>query len=260
MSRYKEDFFLLLKKLKNKEHFAFTRYSDGEVFVMQNKKLILETSHVVVGEKVYNHGYSIDDYKNFDPSEHSFVKDKLIESFSFQKKNYFVGAGCGKCTCAIREHIPWMSQHYRNGEEHLTTPNLLVNSNYPMFINHYLKEFKQHPIVMVCSQNADLAGLPFSVVKDFRVGKNCIVNDHHLIKEMKNWIKDVNIKDHLFLFSASSLSEILIYELFKDFDQNTYIDIGTTLHYHMKLGIERNYLKAFWLNEGRPEIFQSCVW
>ena len=260
MSRYKQDFFSLLQKLKSKEHFAYTRYSDGEVFVMQNKRLVLETDHVVVGDHVYTHGYSSDDYKSFNPDEHSFVKDKLLESFSFQKKNYFVGAGCGKCTCAIQEHIPWMNQYYKNGPEHLTTPNLLVNSNYPLFVNHFIREFANHPIVMICSENADLSKLPFEVVKDFRVGKNCIVNDHHLIEETKTWVKDNNISNHVFLFSASSLSEIMIYELFKDFDQNTYIDIGTTLHHHMNLGIERNYLKSFWLHENRPEIFQSCVW
>ena len=113
---------------------------------------------------------------------------------------------------------------------------------------------------MICSENADTSTLPFEVVKEFRVGKNCIVNDHHLIEETKTWVKDNNITNHVFLFSASSLSEIMIYELFKDFDQNIYIDIGTTLHHHMNLGIERNYLKSFWLHENRPEIFQSCVW
>ena len=65
MSRYKKDFFLLLKKLKNKEHFAFSRYSDGEVFVMQNKKLVLEQKHVIVDDQKFNFGYSSDDYKHF---------------------------------------------------------------------------------------------------------------------------------------------------------------------------------------------------
>ena len=36
-----EDLFFLLEKLKKNENFAFVRYSDGEVFVMQNKHLIL---------------------------------------------------------------------------------------------------------------------------------------------------------------------------------------------------------------------------
>jgi len=260
MSKYRKDLFFLLEKLKNREHFAFSRYSDGEVFVMQNKKLVLEQEHVIVDDQKYNFGYSSDDYKSFNPSEHAFVKDKLLEAFSYKKKNYFVGVGCGKCTCAIRDHISWMKEHYNNGDEHSTTPNLLVNSNYPLFINHYLREFKNHKIIMICSENADLFELPFPVVKDFRVGKNCIVNDHHLINEIKTWIRKEDIKDHLFLFSASSLSEILIYELYKEFDQNTYIDIGTTLHKHMKLGIERNYLRAYWNGQNKPEIFQSCSW
>ena len=136
----------------------------------------------------------------------------------------------------------------------------MVNANYPLFISHYIPQLKNKKVVLVCSKNADLAEMPFNIVKDFRVGKNCIVNDHHLVDEIKGWIKDKEIKDHVFLFSASSLSEILIYELFKDFDQNTYIDIGTTLHKHMKLGIERNYLRAYWGGQNRPELFQICSW
>jgi len=260
VSVYKAHFFALLKKLKAGEHFGFTRYSDGEVFVMQGKKLVLEEDHVIVGDQRHSFGYSKDDYKYFDPAEHGFVQQKLLESFSFVKKNYFVGVGCGQCTCPIREHVPWIQEHYKNGSVHATTPNLFVNANYPMFVNHYIPSFKKKKIVLVCSENADLAEMPFDIIKDFRVGKNCIVNDHSLIEEMKGWIEENNIEDHVFLFSASSLSEILIYELFKDYDQNTYIDIGTTLHYYMKLGIERNYLRAFWNNEHRGEIFQTCNW
>jgi len=258
--KYEEDLFLLLKKLKQNEPFAFSRYSDGEVFVMQGKKLILEKDHVIVGDLKHGFGYPDDDYKHFDPEKHKFVQEKLLEAFAFEKRNYFVGAGCGSCTCAISPHIPWMLERYGNGEKYRTSPNLFVNSNYPIFINHFLNEFKSHDVVMVCSENADLTGLPFNVVKDFKVGKNCIVNDHHLIEEMKGWVKDNDINGHLFLFSASSLSEILIYELFKDFDQNTYMDIGTTLHKHMGLGLDRNYLRAYWKGERRMEIFQSCNW
>jgi hypothetical protein len=207
---------------------------------------------------MYNFGYSEDDHKEFIPEEHGFLKDKLIESFSFKKKNYFIGAGCANCSCAIREHIPWLQQYYNNGDEHWVSPNLFVNSNYPIFVGQYIPEFKNHKVVMTCSENADLSNMPFEVTRDFRVGKNCIVNDHHLVDKIKDWIDENNVTDHLFLFSASSLSEVLIYELYKHNDQNTYLDIGTTLHHYMKLGIERDYLKAYWHNKMHPDIFKSC--
>jgi len=99
----------------------------------------------------------------------------------------------------------------------------------------------------------------FDIVKDFRVGKNCIVNDHHLIEEISQWISENEVKDHVFLFSASSLSEVLIHNLFKSNQNNTYIDIGTTLHPYMGLDIARDYLKAYHYNLPHPDLKSSCV-
>ena len=163
---FKGDFFNLLSKLKNKEPFAFVRFSDGEVAVMENKHLVLQETYVKVGDTVHNFGYSEDDHKEFDPEKHQFVREKLIESFKFKKKNYFVGAGCDNCSCHIKENISWL-KHMRNGdEEHWTSPNLLVNSNYPLFITQFVPEFKNHKIVMICSENANFESAPFDIVKD----------------------------------------------------------------------------------------------
>jgi len=255
---YVEDFFFLLNKLKNGEHFAFTRFSDGEVFVMQNKKVLLGESHVEVGDIRYGFGYSSDDYKEFLPERDAIVRERLLKAFSFKKRNYFVGGGCANCTCAINEYIPWMRDIYNNGEEHWTTTNLFVNANYPLFVNNMVPEFANHKVVMVCSENANIQTLPFDVVKDFRVGRNCIVNDHHLIDEMCKWVQGNDIQDHVFLFSASSLSEILIHELFNIAEKNTYIDVGTTLHKWMDLSLERDYLKAYWLGQPLGDIYKSC--
>ena len=93
MTRFKKDFLRLLKKLKNGENFAFSRYSDGEVFVMQGKKLVLATDHVIVDNVKHGFGYPEDDYKHFDPEENQDVQDKLLQAFSYEKKNYFVGVG-----------------------------------------------------------------------------------------------------------------------------------------------------------------------
>lgn len=257
--KFKNDLKKIYLKLKNNEPFAFTRFSDGEICVMQNQELKLANDHVVMGETKYNFGYSSDDHKHFDPSEHSFLKDKLIEAYTFKKENYFVGGICKDCTCASREFAPWMHNLYGSIDHNLTSANLLVNSNYGLFIKMFLPLLEQKKIVFVCSENANLSNTKFNIVKDFRVGKNCIVNDHHLIDEIKQWISKEEIKDHIFLFSASSLSEVLIHELYKDFDQNTYIDVGTTMHPFIGLSIERDYLRAYWNNIPHPDLYKSCV-
>ena len=36
--KFKRDFNILLRKLEKKENFSYSRFSDGELFVLQNKK------------------------------------------------------------------------------------------------------------------------------------------------------------------------------------------------------------------------------
>ena len=151
-----------------------------------------------------------------------------------------------------------MRDLYGPDDRQAMSANLLVNSNYPMFINHFIPEFKNHNIVMICNENADLDKLPFEIIKDFRVGKNCIINDHQLVDEIKNYIDENKLEDCVFLFSASSLSEVLIYELYKHNDKNTYIDIGTTLHPYMGMELARDYLKAYHNGMFHEDLIKSC--
>ena len=79
-----------------------------------------------------------------------------------------------------------------------------------------------------------------------------------LEEEIKTWMDENNVEDHLFLFSASSLSEILIHKLFEHNDKNTYMDIGTCLHPYLGLTVERDYLRALWNNGFHPDLFKEC--
>ena len=37
----------ILNKIKSEENFAFTRFSDGELFILQNKHLLLSNDHYI---------------------------------------------------------------------------------------------------------------------------------------------------------------------------------------------------------------------
>ena len=39
---FKKDLIDLVVSLKNKEKFAFTRFSDGELYILQNKKIFIK--------------------------------------------------------------------------------------------------------------------------------------------------------------------------------------------------------------------------
>ena len=139
----------------------------------------------------------------------------------------------------------------------------MINGNYSLFVSMMIPEFKNRDVILVCNKNATFDSLPFKVKKDFRIGSNCMVNDYHLIEEMKRYISDNNIKDHIFLFSAATLSNFLIYELYKEFDQNQYIDIGSSLS--PLLGLQgwrgtRVYLRCYWDGENNNIINQEDSW
>jgi len=255
---YKGDFFNLLEKIKRKENFAYVRYSDGEAIVMQNKKLVLAQDRVEVADDTLGFGYSDQDHKEFIPEKHGFVKDRLLASYKFKASNYFVGSICESCDCASKEYALWMQEQYGSLDQNYTSANLLVNGNYADFITYFVPELKGRKNVIICNKNATFEKLPFEVVKDFRVGQNCIVNDHHLIDEIKTYIDQNHITNHVFLFSASSLSEILIHQLYAHNNQNTYIDIGTTLHPYLNLEIAREYLKAYWKGYPHPNLYKEC--
>ena len=51
MKNFREDFLKLKTKLENKENFAFSRYSDGEMYILQNKELVLDNNLIQIGEQ-----------------------------------------------------------------------------------------------------------------------------------------------------------------------------------------------------------------
>ena len=249
---FREHFFMLHEKLKNKENFAFQRFSDGELRIMQNKKLVLAEDHYQIGNNKVNAKYVPEDHKHFDPEKHQFFRNKLMEAYKFQKENYFVGLSCRCCVSDndFKEMVSWYEGDPNS--DLLTWSNLWVNGNYSLFKEYMIPEFSNNKIVYILNENANIKGLPFSVVKDFRVGKNCIINDYGLIEIVSDWIIKNNIENHVFLFSASSLSNFMIYELYKRYDKNTYIDVGTCFNTHLKLSGIRQYLL------GKND--KVCVW
>lgn len=257
MKSFIDDFYKLVDLLGKREPFAFNRFSDGELFMLQNKELVLDAVQVKVGEKVTKGIYKQEDFKRFDPAEHAFYRDRLVDAFRYTAKNYFKGISC-RC-CAGEADFRWQLDFHGGHDENFTWANLLVNGNYGRFIREMYPLFNGYRTVFVCNEKADLSAFPF-LCKDFRVGYNAMVNDYGLIAGMKKWIGENGIDGHLFLFSASAFSKLAIHQLFESFPCNTYIDVGTTLNPFMDMRIDRSYLKSFWLGAKGKDIDKICIW
>ena len=115
---------------------------------------------------------------------------------------------------------------------------------------------------MVVNENVNIEKIPFPVKKTFRIGDNCMVNNYNLIDEIKEYIEKENIENHLFLFSAASLSNFLNHQLYEFNDKNTYMDIGTTLNVFYGFQIDRRYLLGYWMGDvnGRQDLMKKCIW
>lgn len=257
MKNFEEDFYRLLGLLKAKEPFAFNRFSDGELYVLQNKEVVLGDHMVKIGDRIEKGPYHKEDFKHFNPEEHAFFRERLIEAFRFKKRNYFKGLSC-RC-CVGEENFRWQLDFHGDDDENFTWANLLINGNYGKFIRYMYPVFNGYRTVFICNRIADLSVMPF-VVKDFRVGYNAMVNDYGLIETIKGWIAENRIEGHLFLFSASSFSKMAIHQLYESCDRNTYMDVGTALNPFMNLRVDRSYLRSFWLGEKSEDIGKICIW
>jgi hypothetical protein len=259
---FESDFNSIAMMITIGENFAFSRFSDGEVFMMQGQEIVMAKDYCKVKGVVHmGIGFPEDDYKNFNPDDHGFYRNKLEEAFVHRQHNFIKGLSC-RC-CIGEKDWEWQLNLLRKGHDdldwnNLSWSNLFINANYLKFVDIMPSLFAKRKIVMTMNKNANLQDLPFNIVKDFRVGPNCIVNDYGIIEEMISWIEKENIQNHLFLFAASSLSNMAIHQLYQRFPNNTYIDIGSALNPFVS-GIRstRNYMRQL---DSKKVEYEPCIW
>ena len=233
--------------------------------MLRGDKLVLSENSYITGTRTGAGYYPKEEQKEFNPEKDAFYRDALISSLKHRQPNYFKGL-----TGVVDEDIAGegsfqyqLDMHGEGDDEHLTFANVFINANYKRFITEIMPLISSRPVVMICNEAASLENLSFPIAKDFRVGTNCIINDYPLIKEIKEWIQTNNIRDHIFLCSASTLSNYIIHECFRDYPENTYLDIGSTLNPWM--GLEgwkhsRAYLQHWLLGHHNKYGIQEDKW
>lgn len=253
---FKAEFYFFLEKFKKKENFNLLRFSDGELFMMQDKAINLGSLFVRLNNKITGiKSFPSFDQKTFNPIKHKDFVIKLKESFTYKSHEYYVGINC-KC-CVGEQNYKWQFDKLLfDDNDNLTWSNILLNANYPLFRKEFFPLIENRGANIICNINAKLNHLDW-VKKDFRIGNNDFANLSP-IEEIKNYINNNKIKDEVFLFSASAFSNVAQYELAKVFPENTYIDIGTTLSEDFKISVEREYITAYKLNNF--ENLKYCEW
>ncbi len=242
MKDFKQDFNKFHSMIVNHKPFAISRNNDGEMIILFNE--FIDLRQKLNGEFIY------------DPKQeqHKFFREKLMESAQHKGDNYYVGIAC-RC-CVGDEKHERLKALTGQDEDHLTWGNIFVNSNYPLFVQKIIPEFSNNKIVMVVNNKANVSRLPFAnnIVKTFNVGTNAWMSNYGLVDEMKKYIEENKIENHIFLFCAGPFSNILIMECYKSSPNNTYLDTGSTLDSMMNLGATRGYLR------GADTLNKVCIW
>ena len=233
---FRSDIEKFQQKIKSKEKFAFSKYADGELYILANQKI--------------NNGEFW-----FDPNTDQFYRQKLIESFTYNEDGYYMGISCPCCIGGTQAH-EFMKRTSNKTEDKLTWANLFVNSNYDFYLDSIVPLYSEYEVYLVSNDESSLKSLPFKVSKHFKIGKNAWNSDYPLIEEMIQFISDNEIKDSLFLFCAGPFGNILSSQLHKANKDNTYLDIGSTLNPFLlgEKGKNRDYLRA------KPGAGPPCIW
>lgn len=229
MKDFKEELNKIYNRLRSGQNFAFSKYADGEDMVMK-------------GEPVDNGEF------NFLPYSHEFYRQKLIESLKFKHPDYYVGISC---ECCQGDKHRLMKHFSEQGEENLTFANVFVNSNYPEYVDKFIPYYATKNVHLIANHGARIDNLPFTIEEYYPVGNTAFVNDYELIEK----IKSKNLKDKLFLFCAGPFGNLLAHQLFKDNQDNTYLDIGSTLNPWLQ---SEGFRREYYMGIGYGN--RTCVW
>lgn len=219
-NKYKNDFYKIYYKIINNEKFALIRFGDGEIRSIRYK--------------TYKHiEYCVNNKDN------NFTNN-LKETLLFNNTNYIKGIPCICCEKKDNFRI-YIKNHLNVNVNNCTFANIFNNSNYFYFKKDILPLFKKFKVILVSNKNSNINNLNLNIIKWFPIDKNAHNDYKNINKEIINFTKNNNISDHLFLFCAGAVSNIIIYELFKLNKSNIYLDLGSLLDTDLGLKNTRNY-------------------
>jgi hypothetical protein len=244
--------------LVNHIPFAYTRISDGEVTMLKGGSIeLMPTGALVEGRRVNFQKFKSWDEKSFDPNRDRSILMGLMHVISYSSDNFLIGLPCPCCTtreiaCDYQRRVPGIQ----------TWANLLINHNYPFFIQAILPALQDRQIFPVVNISANYQSLFGNLAFDKLSVPNNVLQ---VYDEFENSFLDHCSRldnSSVVLVGASAAAKILIMRGNMLFPKLTFIDIGTGLNPLLGLGTGRFYLDIYWKHPlSYGQIFNKhCAW
>ena len=237
----------MMMSIACKQSFQFSRFSDGELFMLLNKEIQLTPDGAWIdGRKVNSQKYPDHDCKYFNPLSDMAIVAELKSALIYSHPNYVKGLPL-PC-CVGREMFNEMLNLLHCNLSQWSTANLLINANYPFFISKILPILLLRPLIVVANKRASFCRMP-SVFEHVSIDDNAkaCINSYSL--SLINILSELDAEQRsnlIILFAASYISNILIFRLSKLFPDVTMIDVGTAIHPLINLEVSRHYLDLYW--------------
>lgn len=238
MKKFNEEMWLFFERLMNGENFAFSRYGDGELSIINGL-----------------------DFKPFSANEFEFVdsdkrydlsKQLLKESFYNSTEGYFKGIPCRCCLLGGKAESIYNSIEDKS---HLTWANLFVNGNYSDFNIFFPSVVEGKEVFFIGHYNGIVDKLPFKIVEDWKIGDDAWVDNLSLLQELKDYIEIMEIENAVFLMAGGPFASIFASEMWDFNKKNTYIDIGSSLDVYLYGKPTREYHMFNHKNHSK-----ECIW
>lgn len=240
--------------------FAFNRISDGEMFMLQRRRIELGARGAEIDGIVVNRQkFSKWDEKSFDPERDTYILSELPKVLQSTNPLYLLGVPC-PC-CGEKSEIQWV----RNASSAtLTWANLLVNSNYKYFIESVFPYIQTQRVMAalnhIAKEDAFSSCPSFS---HFKVPNNVIQCAQLVVERFLERCSSLQ-RGTVVLVGASVVAKIMIHKGYKEYPNLTFIDVGTTLNPIVGLGLGRDYLRDYWLRTTKrqrsPYSDRICIW
>lgn len=244
MKTFENDFMIFLDKVRLHQPFVLSRWGDGELALLENRAIDLL-------------GKGDGEFRNIpDDKEYDKARKFLNDAFVFRDPTYFIGIAC-RC-CVGNEKHEYMKKLSGQPESNLTWANIFVNSNYRLFLKHFIPALSERKTVVISHEKSDITGFPFKPVRHFKVTPDAWKSTA-ITEEIAEWIITEDIKDHVFLFCSGPHANIAVYQLFCAGKltgnlSNTFIDAGSVFDRMLGLKATRKYLN------GGSTLGKVCVW
>ena len=214
MNKFEQDFHYFWELIEKNINFAFARYADGEVMLMNS-----------IPVKEGTQAFSVDKWSA--PAALTKVGKDLRESLNHTEENYYYAISSKSDNLS---DYSFLKKEIKQSDQKITFVNLWINGNYQKSIEKY-SLLKRAPI-LICNYEAQKENFPFKVARIIPFPNNCIeyweTEGDNFIKMLITEVGDKH--NELFFISCGPVSEIIIDKLYRNNPNNTYIDVCSSIY------------------------------